>query len=191
MGGFMTLSKKICRQQFRHARLKLSKIQRQKKSQQISRRLAYLLRKQKGAIAFYEAMGSEVNLFPWAYVWLAKYPDRPLYVPHYLTFNRVMVFRPYPRYKKGKYLKAQQIRVLLMPLIAADLKGHRLGQGGGYYDATLKHCSKKKPYRLGIGFACQLTDQLPIESHDQRLNTFVSEEKLIQFSYKTVVSLTQ
>lgn len=178
----MNLSKKDYRKRFRNARLKLSKIQKQKKSQQISRHLAFFLRKQKGVIALYEAMGSEVNLFPWARLWLTKYPDRSLYVPQYFTFKRIMVFRPYSRHKKGKYLKASQIKVLLMPLIAADLNGHRLGQGGGYYDATLKYCSKKRPYRLGVGFACQLTDQLPVETHDRRLHAFVSEEKLIQFS---------
>ena len=59
---------------------------------------------------------------------------------------------------------------------------YRLGQAGGYYDATLSAMKYRlQTQTLGVGFGCQLTDTLPTEPHDIPLNDFVSELGVLKF----------
>lgn len=73
---------------------------------------------------------------------------------------------------------------VLVPLLGVDQTGHRLGQGGGYYDANFcRLLLKKHPVKIGVGFACQLLNKpLPAQSHDQRLHQFICEHGTIKFS---------
>ncbi len=61
--------------------------------------------------------------------------------------------------------------VLLIPLLAFDSRGHRLGYGGGYYDRTLTRLrSIKKITAVGIAYDEQKVDAVPVASYDQRLD---------------------
>ena len=61
--------------------------------------------------------------------------------------------------------------VLLVPLLAFDECGHRLGYGGGFYDRTLAKLRAKKPVvAVGIAYDEQKVDAVPVESYDQRLD---------------------
>lgn len=66
---------------------------------------------------------------------------------------------------------------VLTPLRAFDGAGHRLGRGGGYYDATLTHLRSTNPNLIawGIAFEMQRVSVLPLESHDARLNGIITE----------------
>ncbi len=68
--------------------------------------------------------------------------------------------------------------ILLVPLLACDRQGNRLGYGGGYYDRTIRklHASPKGLLTIGVGFACQQVLQLPREPHDETLDALVTEE---------------
>lgn len=67
--------------------------------------------------------------------------------------------------------------LLLVPLLAFDRKGGRLGYGGGYYDRTLAVLRERGPViAVGIGYAAQKRDALPIEAHDQPLDWIVTEQ---------------
>ena len=70
------------------------------------------------------------------------------------------------------------IDLFLVPLAACDRQGNRLGFGKGYYDRAL---ADAPGYKLGIGFHCQLLDQIPFDAYDVPMNGFISEEGLIQF----------
>ncbi len=72
-------------------------------------------------------------------------------------------------------------RVMIVPLLAFDMHGFRLGYGGGYYDRTLEQLRASGPV-LAIGFAHDLqeVDQVPIEATDQRLNHIVTPERVIR-----------
>jgi 5-formyltetrahydrofolate cyclo-ligase len=48
----------------------------------------------------------------------------------------------------------------------------------GYYDRVL---ANSKGFKLGVGFRCQLLEDVPFESHDIPLDGFISEEGLIRF----------
>lgn len=67
-------------------------------------------------------------------------------------------------------------RILLVPLLAFDARGHRLGYGGGYYDRTLEVLRAKGPVRaIGIAYSAQQIDAIPDENHDHLLDLVVTE----------------
>jgi 5-formyltetrahydrofolate cyclo-ligase len=72
--------------------------------------------------------------------------------------------------------------VLLIPMIAFDAQGYRLGYGGGYFDRTLAHLSASSSYPIavGIGFAQAQVDSVLPQAHDQRMTMVVTEAGLWQ-----------
>lgn len=66
--------------------------------------------------------------------------------------------------------------VLLVPLLAFDRAGYRLGYGGGYYDRTLAALAQNQPTSIGLAFAAQEVDTLPHEAHDRRLDWVITEQ---------------
>ena len=71
--------------------------------------------------------------------------------------------------------------MLLVPLLAFDRKGYRLGYGGGYYDRTLAMLQEKGPVlAIGIAYAAQQVESVPREATDQRLDWIVTEEGAIR-----------
>ncbi|RKF16867.1 5-formyltetrahydrofolate cyclo-ligase [Roseovarius spongiae] len=72
--------------------------------------------------------------------------------------------------------------ILIVPLVAFDRRGGRLGYGGGFYDRTLEELRAKGP-ALAIGFAygAQEAAALPLEVTDQSLDMVVTENEVITF----------
>ena len=67
--------------------------------------------------------------------------------------------------------------VLLVPLIAFDRQGYRLGYGGGYYDRTLNALRARQPVlAIGVAFAAQEVPAVPRLGHDARLDWIVTEK---------------
>jgi 5-formyltetrahydrofolate cyclo-ligase len=65
--------------------------------------------------------------------------------------------------------------VLIIPLLAFDHTGARLGYGGGYYDRTLEEWRRLAAVlAVGVGYAFQLVASLPAEPHDERLDWLVT-----------------
>ncbi len=68
--------------------------------------------------------------------------------------------------------------VLLVPLLAFDRKGFRLGYGGGFYDRTLEKLrTLKKVTAIGIAYAGQEMDTVPRDDFDQRLDWIMTEKE--------------
>jgi 5-formyltetrahydrofolate cyclo-ligase len=68
---------------------------------------------------------------------------------------------------------------LLVPLLAFDRFGHRLGYGGGYYDRTLSLL--KNTFALGCAYAAQELDEVPVAPYDARLDAVATERGVIFF----------
>ncbi len=62
---------------------------------------------------------------------------------------------------------------ILVPLLAFDAQGNRLGYGGGYYDRTLAELPNA--YRLGCAFAAQEISHVPVEANDLKLHAIATE----------------
>jgi 5-formyltetrahydrofolate cyclo-ligase len=70
--------------------------------------------------------------------------------------------------------------VLLVPMLAFDRKGYRLGYGGGFYDRTLALLrSKKSVAAIGVAYAGQEVDSVPRDAHDQPLDFIMTEKEVI------------
>jgi len=71
--------------------------------------------------------------------------------------------------------------LLLVPLLAFDRGGHRLGYGRGYYDRTLASLrAQRRIVAVGLAFAAQAMLSLPAGDHDQRLDWIVTEAAVIR-----------
>jgi 5-formyltetrahydrofolate cyclo-ligase len=65
--------------------------------------------------------------------------------------------------------------VILVPSVALDRRGGRLGYGGGYYDRALQ---ATPALAVGVTYECCLADELPLAAHDVRLAGYVTERGL-------------
>ncbi|MDO5758102.1 MAG: 5-formyltetrahydrofolate cyclo-ligase [Rhodobacterales bacterium] len=73
--------------------------------------------------------------------------------------------------------------LVIVPLVAFDAAGGRLGYGGGFFDRTLELLRSRRP-TLAVGFAFdeQETDELPIEPTDQPLDMLVTQSRVLTFA---------
>lgn len=70
--------------------------------------------------------------------------------------------------------------ILIVPLVAFDRQGGRLGYGGGYYDRTLEALrAKGAALAIGFAFGAQEAADLPLEATDQPLDMIVTESDVI------------
>ena len=67
--------------------------------------------------------------------------------------------------------------LVIVPAVAFDRSGNRLGRGKGYYDRLLPLC--KNAYTLGVALDCQMVDSLPVESHDFPLDAVLTASEHI------------
>ncbi|MEM6374744.1 MAG: 5-formyltetrahydrofolate cyclo-ligase [Pseudomonadota bacterium] len=73
--------------------------------------------------------------------------------------------------------------IVIVPLVAFDRAGGRLGYGGGFYDRTLELLrAKRTTLAVGFAYAAQEADALPLEPTDQPLDLMISEQEVIEFA---------
>ena len=74
--------------------------------------------------------------------------------------------------------------VLLVPLLAFDRQGYRLGQGGGFYDRTLSRLRERgRVAAIGVGYSCQEVETVPHGPTDARLDWMVTEKTAFRTVY--------
>ena len=70
---------------------------------------------------------------------------------------------------------------MLVPLAAFDRQGGRIGYGKGHYDlAIATHLQRSLKRTIGLAFAMQEVDSIPLEDHDRRLDLVVTESETIR-----------
>lgn len=70
--------------------------------------------------------------------------------------------------------------IVIVPLVAFDRRGGRLGYGGGFYDRTLERLrARRATMAIGFAFAVQEAQALPLEDTDQPLDLIVTEHDII------------
>ncbi len=99
-----------------------------------------------------------------------------------LKKNRFGIFEP--SIVRRKYLFATSLDLVLMPLVAFDSAGNRLGMGGGYYDeifAFLKYRKFwKRPKLIGIAYDFQQLDNLPGDTWDVPLDGIITNDTFMK-----------
>ncbi|WP_213608911.1 5-formyltetrahydrofolate cyclo-ligase [Pseudoalteromonas sp.] len=122
--------------------------------------------------------------------------EHAVYLPVIHPFNGANLL--FQRYEKNSPMRANRYGILepklncsqicplpaldylLMPLVAFDKYGNRLGMGGGFYDRTLARLHEEnwqQPQLIGLAHECQQVDKLPIESWDVPLKTIITPNK--------------
>jgi 5-formyltetrahydrofolate cyclo-ligase len=69
---------------------------------------------------------------------------------------------------------------LIVPLLAFDSRGGRLGYGKGFYDRFLGSCAPK-PFVIGLAFSLQEIERVPMAAHDQYLDAVLTEKRFHLF----------
>jgi 5-formyltetrahydrofolate cyclo-ligase len=75
-------------------------------------------------------------------------------------------------------LPLNQLDLILVPGVAFDAVGHRLGRGRGFYDRILAKTAGKS---CGLSFDWQLETSLPVESHDQKVHYLITPTRFLVF----------
>ncbi|MEL7035567.1 MAG: 5-formyltetrahydrofolate cyclo-ligase [Cyanobacteria bacterium J06592_8] len=75
-------------------------------------------------------------------------------------------------------ISASDVDLILVPAVACDQRGYRLGYGGGYYDRMFNAAEWQMIPKIGIVFEFAYLPQLPIDEWDQPLNAVCTEEGL-------------
>ena len=84
-----------------------------------------------------------------------------------------------PIIKNQKPISPDQLDLILMPLVAFDQNGNRLGRGAGFYDRALQFAKNKlhdqRPILIGLAYEFQKVDHLIPESWDIKMDLVVTE----------------
>ena len=73
--------------------------------------------------------------------------------------------------------------ILLLPLVAFDGTGHRLGYGAGYYDRTVARLrTERSVMAIGIAYDEQEVEAVPTDGHDQRMDAVMTDRRTIWFN---------
>ncbi|MFC1490146.1 5-formyltetrahydrofolate cyclo-ligase [Candidatus Latescibacterota bacterium] len=86
-----------------------------------------------------------------------------------------------PEYKSENEIQPENIDIVLVPLLAFDRNGGRVGFGGGYYDELLSKCNCVK---VGLAYSFQEIDEVPVEPHDVPLDIIVTEKETIRIIHE-------
>ena len=93
-----------------------------------------------------------------------------------LEVSRFGVLQPFKHHPNGTP------EIVVVPLLAFDSVGYRLGYGGGYYDLTLESLRKRSGIlAVGAAYEAQKVDSVPHDQFDQRLDAVVTEVGILQF----------
>jgi len=82
-----------------------------------------------------------------------------------------------PSPERLKKINPESFDLVIVPGVAFDRQGGRLGHGKGYYDRFLEITSA---FRLGLTFNCQLLEKIPTELHDVPMNGILSESGIVE-----------
>ena len=107
-----------------------------------------------------------------------------LWFSHYVPGDELIKNQfniPEPNIRKRSPIKTWTLDIVLMPLVAFDAYGHRVGMGGGYYDRTFAyikhHKQMHRPLLIGYAHECQKSSHINVQQWDIPLDGVVTEKR--------------
>ncbi|MDH5613092.1 MAG: 5-formyltetrahydrofolate cyclo-ligase [Gammaproteobacteria bacterium] len=186
----------LLRQQKREQRRQLSSSQQIQHAKRLAERLLnHNAFNHSQRIAAYLANDGEID--PVYIIEQAWNLGKQIYLPVLSAHENSLLFAPYekdsllcrnqfgidePDCLPEHWLKAEHMDLILLPLVAFDEKGNRMGMGGGFYDRSLANIRRPQQLTQLIGLAheIQKTDQMVIQSWDIPLHVIATEDRLYQ-----------
>lgn len=167
------------RQQALRARRGLSEQQIKEKSALVVQRLVPFVQ---GTIALYAPCDHEVDVMalqkdPSLTICLpVAYQDHTMNFFHYdenttLKPSSFGILEP----EGSQMVSSDSIDVIIIPMVAFDSHGHRLGHGAGYYD---RYLSNAHGLKIGVAFACQEVSDIPSLPHDIDMDIMITEDHI-------------
>jgi 5-formyltetrahydrofolate cyclo-ligase len=94
---------------------------------------------------------------------------------------------PEPDIRENRRVTIKDINLVVIPGTGFDVKGNRLGYGGGYYDRLLSYESKQLAEvehipTVALAFEEQIGEEIPSESHDIQVDMIITDKRLIKCS---------
>jgi 5-formyltetrahydrofolate cyclo-ligase len=83
---------------------------------------------------------------------------------------------------KAPIVTISAVDFVLVPGVAFDRRGNRLGYGRGYYDKLLSAVNPALA-RVSAAFSCQIVDRVPVDLHDQKTHCIITENEMITTSH--------
>ncbi|GAA0508359.1 5-formyltetrahydrofolate cyclo-ligase [Tatumella terrea] len=184
------------RAQIRRQRQALSPQQQQLAAQQVAERaLSFPLLAQARNVALFLSFDGELDTRPLiARLWQR---GQQVYLPvlHPFSQGQLLFIRylpdtplkpnrfgiPEPSLNLTELAPLDTLDMILVPLVAFDAQGQRLGMGGGFYDRTLQHWQQHGVLPAGLAHCCQQVPALPTEQWDIPLPVIITPEKIWQW----------
>lgn len=159
----------------------LSREEKQRQSLGIQEKLKQVFAEQNGTWGAYQNLGDEPAL-QWSEISSTIDWAFPQLQPQGLDFVRsVQTFQKssygFMQPADGESVALNEIRGFVIPAIAYDKQGVRLGRGKGHYDRALQDYAGLK---IGVCFNVSLCEQLPHEAHDIQCDLVVTEDHVYQ-----------
>ncbi|MDC9588127.1 5-formyltetrahydrofolate cyclo-ligase [Xenorhabdus sp. XENO-10] len=190
--SFFSLRKSI-RKKIRQLRQSLSPEQQSQFAQQaVKQVMAHPKIQQADKIALYLSFDGELDTRP--LIQQLWQQNKQVYLPilhpfsrNHLLFLRYCADTPLirnrfnieePQLDVRQVLPISELNVMLIPLVAFDYTGQRLGMGGGFYDRTLARWQQQNFYPIGLAHNFQLVEKLPNASWDIPLPEIITPEKV-------------
>lgn len=85
---------------------------------------------------------------------------------------------PQPHVNRCKIVPIEKIDIAIIPAVALDEKGGRIGSGEGYYDRLIPNLAITTR-KVALALEAQIIPQVPIESHDKHVDIIITEDRVI------------
>lgn len=92
-----------------------------------------------------------------------------------LGMYKILEPKPELRLLPEKIVKVEELDLVMVPGVAFDRRGARMGHGKGYYDKLLEHARRDTPL-VALAFECQLFDEIPTAAHDVYMDKVITEK---------------
>jgi len=142
------------------------------------------------SVLSYAPMPEELDVWPLLFEALSagKKISLPRFVAETRAYEACEILHPETDLQVGHFgirepgsrcarLRSSRVDLILVPGVAFDLQGHRLGRGRGYYDQLLRVL---RGTTCGVAFDQQIASEIPVEPHDVRLDCILTPTRWIE-----------
>ncbi|EXU75038.1 5-formyltetrahydrofolate cyclo-ligase [Erwinia papayae] len=181
------------RNHIRQLRRGLSSVQQQQAAQQVAERATdFAAVRQARKIALFLSFDGELNTHPLIERLWQRQQEVYLPVLHPFSAGQLLFIRyqsttplirnrlniPEPVLDIRNLVTLNELDVVMVPLVAFDTHGQRLGMGGGFYDRTLQNWQQHGFLPVGLAHDCQQVEQLPVAEWDVPLPVMITPSKI-------------